>query len=285
MFMQPLAFVILLDSMIRVRPLRAALLFVVIGVMAGQEAVKPGSMTIEDVIKLVQADVSDDLIIARVKRNAKAFDLNSDEIVALRKAGVSDQVIKYLLDPSQPYAPAPPPAPAARSASKAPPADPLVAKLPPEPGIYYLKPPDQFVALDPKTVVPYKQPGKMTKLSGGLVKGHVIGAVVGPSAQMRLKTGRVTFYARLGEKMAIEDLTLLTTEPEKDRRNLDFGTKAGQTNFPVKSVQQVESKEVSPGVFRMTATLEKPGEYFFFVRGSGDPKKGTLGKGYDLGVD
>ena len=40
---------------------------------------------------------------------AKAFDLSNEELVELKKLGLSDNVIKFLLDPSQPYTPPPPP--------------------------------------------------------------------------------------------------------------------------------------------------------------------------------
>ncbi len=66
-----------------------------------------GSLTIEEVLRDSKAGLTDELIIARVKRNAKAFDLNPDEIVALSNAGVSAMVIKYLIEPSLPYSPPP----------------------------------------------------------------------------------------------------------------------------------------------------------------------------------
>src|SRR5271155_1026190 len=97
--------------MIRART--AALIFTAILSLSGQEQQQspPGSLTIEEVLQESTAGVAEELIVAKVKRNAKAFDLNSDEIVALKKSGVSDTVIKYLLDPSLPYSPPAPPAP------------------------------------------------------------------------------------------------------------------------------------------------------------------------------
>ncbi len=267
----------------------AAIALAIIGAVFGQTAkTPPGSLSVEDVIRMTQANVGEELIITTIKRNAKPFDLNSDEIVALRKDGVSEAVIKYMVDPAQPYTPAPPAAaavPTAPSMAPKPPADPLVLKLPGEPGVYILKGPDQFTALDLKTVVPYKQPGKITKLSAGMVKGHVIGSVVGPAAATRAKNGPLVFYVRVGEKMAVEDLTLLRTQKASDRRNIDFGTKPGKVVFAIGSVRATESKAVAQGIFRVTATLQEGGEYFFFILGSGDEKKGTLGKGYDLGID
>ena len=73
----------------------------------------PARLTVEEVVKLFQAGFSEDLIITRIKKNGKAFDLNTDEMLELKKLGVSDNVIKYLLDPAQPYTPPPPPAPPA----------------------------------------------------------------------------------------------------------------------------------------------------------------------------
>src|SRR6266567_3065160 len=71
-----------------------------------------GSLTVEEVIKMSQSGWSEELIITRVKKNGKVFDLNNEELLDIRKAGVSDNVIKYLLDPLQPYTPpAPPPQP------------------------------------------------------------------------------------------------------------------------------------------------------------------------------
>jgi hypothetical protein len=221
-----------------------------------------------------------------VKRNARVFDLNADEVQALQKQGVSEAVIQYLFDPSRPYtAPAPPPPgspPAPVPSRPKPPSDPLALKVPPEPGIYYLTAKQEFLALDLKAVVPSKQPGKAV-IPG--LKGHIIGSVVGPTAKSRLSSGPATFYARLAEKAAVDDLALLILKRSHNRRDLDFGAKAGKPVFSVNALRQFESKEVSAGLFRIAVPLKQPGEYLFLILGSGDDKKGLLGKGYDFGVD
>src|SRR5438874_1807079 len=61
------------------------------------------NLTVEDVIKLCQSGFSEELIITKLKKSGKAFDLSAEELVDIKKAGVSDNVIKFLLDPSQPY--------------------------------------------------------------------------------------------------------------------------------------------------------------------------------------
>jgi hypothetical protein len=76
----------------------------------------------------------------------------------------------------------------------------------------------------------------------------------------------------------------LSLEASEGRRNLDFGTKVGKPVFPVKSIHQFESKEVMPGLSRLAVPPNGAGEYLFFMLGSGDEKKGLLGKGYDFGI-
>jgi hypothetical protein len=263
----------------------ATSLLAAVSALVAQEApkIEPGSLTIEEVVRESQAGLSDELIIAQVKRNTKAFDLNSDEIVALKKDGVSDLVIKYLLDPSLPP-PVPPSVPATGAAPvRAPPSDLLVLKVPPEPGIYYLVEKDSFVALELKPIVPTKEPGKLSSLLK--LKGHVIGSMIGLKAKTRIGPGSAVFYARLGEKPAMDDLALLILERERDRRDLDFGAKAGKPVFPMKSVRQFDFKQVDPGMYRITVPPAGKGEYVFIILGSGDERKGLLGKGYDFGTD
>ena len=246
----------------------------------------PGSLTIEDVLSFVKAGLSDETIIIRVKRNARVFDLNADEVQALQKQGVSEAVIRYLFDPNLPYAPPAPPPPGSPPTPvlprPKPPSDPLALKVPPEPGIYYLTVKQDFLALDLKPVVPSKQPGKPVL---PILQGHIIGSVVGPAAKSRLSPGPATFYARLAEKAAVDDLALLILKRSHNRRDLDFGAKPGKPVFAVNALRQFESKEVSPGLFRIAVPLKQSGEYMFFILGSGDEKKGLLGRGYDFGVD
>ncbi len=71
-------------------------------------------MTVDDVIALVQAGLPDDLIIAQLKQKNQSFTLSTDDLIRLRKANVSNAVIKVMLDPkaatASPEAPSPQPA-------------------------------------------------------------------------------------------------------------------------------------------------------------------------------
>jgi len=64
-------------------------------------------LTVDGVISLVGAGISDDLIIAKIQKSGQTFDLSTDDMVRLKKAGASDAVMKTMM--------AAPPAPAAAS--------------------------------------------------------------------------------------------------------------------------------------------------------------------------
>jgi curli biogenesis system outer membrane secretion channel CsgG len=89
---------------------------------------------VDSVIQLVKGGMSDDLIIRSLKKTNKPVDLSTADMVKLKQAGVSDNVIGVLLDPTSvpapaaavpvaatvAPAPAPEPAPVAASVAPAP---------------------------------------------------------------------------------------------------------------------------------------------------------------------
>jgi len=80
-------------------------------------APKPAS-PVDSVIQLVKSGMSEDLIIKSLKKTNKATDLSPADMVKLKQAGVSDNIIGVMLDPTSTpapaaAAPAPAPAPAA----------------------------------------------------------------------------------------------------------------------------------------------------------------------------
>ncbi len=65
--------------------------------MAERDSLMPPPMTINDVIALSQDSVSADVIISQMKATDSYFRLATDDIVALRKAGVNDKVINAMI--------------------------------------------------------------------------------------------------------------------------------------------------------------------------------------------
>ena len=255
-----------------------------------QSPAKMGQLTIEEIVKLSQTGFSDELIIAKVKKNAKAFDLSADELIELRKAGVSENVVRYLLDPSQPYAPpppaAPPPAPvAAKEKPSAPakeyPADKFAAQVPPEPGLYHF-PKEALLKIDVKVLLGAKEGAGVGKVL--LKKGKVLGYLAGPAAKLQIPGRSPSFYMRLAEGKGMEDIVLIALDRKEDRRELDLGPPGPKQELKADAIRPFDSVEVGPRLYKITVPKLANGEYLFFTMGSAEPPKGSEGKGYDFGV-
>ena len=204
-------------------------------------------------------------------------------------------MIKFLLDPSQPYSPAPSPAPVspaakpdtpAAAASPPPPTkhyppDDHASRVPPEPGLYRF-PTDQPSKIDVKILLGVKSGAGLGKVL--MKKDKIIGYLVGPAAKTRIPDKAPVFYLRLPEGKAIEEIVLVAFEHKSDRREIEMGPGPKQ-EFKAEALRQFDSLEVGPALFRITPGKLTKGEYLFFQLGSAEPPKGSYGKGFDFGLD
>src|SRR5260370_6026688 len=77
-------------------------------------------MTVEDVVRLAKAGVSDEIILAQIQGKHQSFDLTVDQLIELKSASVSERVIRAMIDISAPpTAPAPLAQPAAAASGTA----------------------------------------------------------------------------------------------------------------------------------------------------------------------
>src|SRR5690349_10201113 len=88
-----------------------------IGVTASRVSQAAARLSLSEVVRSVRAGEPEETIVARIKRNARSFDLTKEEKDELKREGVSDTIIKYLMEPALPYTPGPasasqPPGPA-----------------------------------------------------------------------------------------------------------------------------------------------------------------------------
>src|SRR3979411_1989690 len=71
--------------------------------------------TNDSVIQMVKAGLPEAVVVAKIKSTATKFDLKTDSLVSLKKAGVSDKVLEAMVAAGSGAAPstaaAPPPAP------------------------------------------------------------------------------------------------------------------------------------------------------------------------------
>ena len=59
-------------------------------------------LSVQDVIDLVEADLSDDLVIAAVRKRRSPFDLGTADLLRLKKTGVNDAVIRVMMGSEEP---------------------------------------------------------------------------------------------------------------------------------------------------------------------------------------
>jgi hypothetical protein len=240
-------------------------------------------------VRMSQGGVSEDLIITEIKKNGKPFDLDTDEILALKKSGVSDTVIKFLLDPSQPYFPPAPPkppdlppaAPPKAVAAKKYPEDAYAARVPADPGLYSF-PQGALLKIDIKILLGENEGAGLGKVL--MKKGKVIAYLVGPASKARVAEGAPVFYIHLPEGKSIEELLLVALDRKNGRRELDEGPPGPKPELKPEALRQFDSLEVGPGLYRLTPTMAMKGEYMFYLNGSAEPAKGNYGKGYDFGT-
>lgn len=251
--------------------------------LSAQDSATP-PLSIQDVLQLHSSGFSDDVIITRIKKNAKAFDLSTPELVELKKAGLSDVVVRYLLDPSQPWSP--PASGTPQTAKEAAPSQParrfpkdeFAATVPPEPGLYRILNGNP-VPMDTKVLLATGGGGL-----GMLKKSKVLGYLVGPEAQTRFTDPGPRFYLRLAPGKAIEEIVLVSLEQKTDRRELQAASTGAKPEFRADTISQFDSLEVAPSLFRVVPAKLEPGEYMFLQIGSAEPSKGVSGKGFDFGI-
>lgn len=256
---------------------------------AAQQVPGPAPLSVEDVLKLSREGLAEDVIATRIKKNGKAFDLSPDELVELKKLGITDNLIKLLLDPSQPYVPTPrpeppPPAPPAPKPSPPPrkfPDDPFASRVPPEPGLYrFVR--NAPVQIDIRLFMGTKQGAGLGKVL--LKKGKVIAYLVGSAAKTRVGDAVPVFYMRMPDGKGIEEVVLVALDKKNDRREINMGPPAPKPDLKSETFRPFDSLEVGVGLFRLTPAALGKGEYMFFLIGTAEPPK-SYGKGYDFGVE
>jgi hypothetical protein len=252
--------------------------FIVIG--AADVCVAQSSLSLEDVVKDSKSGIPEDIIITKIKKNGRPFNLSGDEIHELTESGVSGTVIKYLIDPSQPYTPpaagqAKPPEVRARSY----PADALASRVPSDAGLYLFVD-DKPVKTEVRLLLGENQGGlKVIK------KGKAIGYLLGPTASTKTSETSPVFYLRLPEGKPIEEVVLLALNQTKERREIAIGPSLDKQELKPESMRPFDSLEVGPRLFKVTPSKNlTKGEYLFLLLGSAEPPKGSHGKVYDFSI-
>jgi hypothetical protein len=251
-------------------------------------------LSLPDVVGWFHAGESEELIVGKLKKNNRPFDLSEDEKRELRREGVTETILKYLVEPSLPYNPPPPPPPQQQPPGPTAPAetytpDPLSAKIPPDGGVY-LAQKSELAPIGLKTLVAGGDSGVFSKIKRGVFfGGKTIGYLAGSASRVRVDSAMpAVFYVRLSGTAKIEDLALVSFQVQDQKRELEFSSnkaKDGKPAVKIESMRQFEMALVGPKLYRVAPAKLTTGEYFFYFIGSADPAKGVQGVGYDFGVN
>jgi hypothetical protein len=233
-------------------------------------------MTNESVIKMAKAGLGEDVIVGSINGQAGNYKTDADDLIALKKAGVTDKVIGAMIAKEAGGGAAP--APAASAAAARPVSD---------VGVYYMKG-DAWTDLNPE-VVNFKTGGVLKSIgTAGIVKGDVNGHLNGDHSPTSLKTPiRILIYTPEGT--AATEYQLLHLHEQKDSR--EFRTMTGgvlhSSGGATRDSLAFENKKIAPRTYEIILPSDLgPGEYGILPPSSGDGtgSSGRIGKLYSFHV-
>jgi hypothetical protein len=244
------------------------------------------------IVTLTQAGLGDEAIIAKIKSSTAGYDLSTDQIIALKKQGVSGAVIAAMLAASNPTAAAP-----ALSMDSP---DPTV---PHPPGVYLLTdgPAPAMKRIDATVSNQAKTGGIFGyALTGGIASISIKAAIPGESARTSAARGQPVFYFFFDEsnpdsaRQAVtwssgtnasvtspNEFTLVRLGQKKGRREARVGSmNIGGAKTGVMDKDQIpfDYDMVRPGVFKVKPrTAIEAGEYGFLYAITGGGGGGFAG--------
>jgi hypothetical protein len=231
-------------------------------------------LTNDSVLKLVKAGMGDDLIVNMVNTQPANFSLGPDDLIALKKGGVSERVIGPMVMKSSNPAPAAAPAVAA----------PAVAAH--EIGVYYRKA-GVWTDVDPE-VVSFKTGGVLKSMAtDGLIKGDINGHLKGAHSKTDV-TSPVEIMIVAPEGVAATEYQLLALRTSGDAR--EFRTVTGgvfhKSGGASRDAIEFEAKKIAPHTFALVLEHPRGGEYGLLPPSSGDStgSTGRLGKLYTFHI-
>jgi len=187
----------------------AVLLLVLCPFLVAQQALNNDS-----IIKMVKAQLSDDVIVTTINASPGDYDTSPDALIALKQAGVSNKVIDALVAKSTAAASAP--AVPDSAAPSTPDASAPAAPLPPGPlppgteniGAYYKDSGGNFQPL-PSEVVIFQSGGLVKHVaSAGLMKEDLNGLVGGMRSRLVVSTP-ITFILHVPQGRTASDYELV----------------------------------------------------------------------------
>ena len=220
-----------------------------------------GGVSAEDltnarVIQMTKIGLGDDIIIAKIKSGQPSFGVDDQNLMDLKKAGVSDKVVAAMLDSS-----------VIRTARVS--ADGKPMEL--------------------HTLAQAKMGGRLSRMATLGVKsakwkaylqGHAADIVTGSNPSIDLE---------LPADDSADNYVIVQLDQKDDRRELEVGSQGGvvgsKTGIKAEAIMSTSTSPAGPGRIRLAVNQPLAGgEYMIYVMGSADSDKGIHGRGYDFSV-
>ncbi len=250
-------------------------------------------LTNDSIVELLKVGLDEDIIIDKIQKSTCHFDMSVQGLVGLKKAGATDRLIHFMMDPSKPAeqktmlqvrttGSLPPPAIPAL------PPSPTVSNLPTEIGVY-IKRDEQWIEIQPE-IVNWKTGGVLKNIaSAGVVKGDVNGLINGAHSRNAIQTP-LGFLIVTPEGVALTEYQLIRLREKKDTR--EFRTVTGgvfhASTGATRDLLQFEGTKVASRSFSVNLPTLGAGEYGFLppgaMAGSGGAGAARLGKMYTFRV-
>lgn len=225
----------------------------------------------DSVIKLVGAGLSEDMVVNVVNTQPGKYSLNPDDLIALKKAGVSEKVISAMLAKGGASHGA------KREDTPVPRVDAVAGNnglpvVPAEPGLYYFRG-TQAVAVEGQ-VVSFARTGSL--LASGVTLGiksrKTNVQIAGRKASLSVSERPVFYFRSAGANEAagggVGDLVLLQMRVHGDRRQVEVGAAGAwraSSGVSIRSQLEFQRSQVAAGLYRVQASDLKSGQYCFYL--------------------
>lgn len=267
---------------------------------------KPAGMTNTDVVNMVTAGLSEQIVVAAIRdAKTRSFDVSPNGLIALKKGGVSDSVIAMMMNPgaapsanvaSAATIPVPPPPSSSAAtplATLAPASGAVPAMVAAEAGLYYVSE-QGLVRVEAKT--PYQTRTGSTlvsKLTLGIKPARINAMLQGLRSDLQVVSAP-KFYMHLGQVLGQSEsigeyyLVKFTVKERDGRREIEIGSAnfmKFQAGFPEKDLFQVDATRVDKDIYLMTPkSALGGGEYGILQLPQGSSPSPAPRKIFDFGV-
>ncbi len=257
-------------------------------------------MTNDEVITLSGAGLNKSIIVNKIKTSKTNFDLSTDALIKLKKAGISDEVVTAMLEAKSGRSMA-----ATASAAAANNGDPNDPNTPHGFGLYLYEEKNgvrKMTQLAPNVSAQNRTGGLFTSsLTYGIGKVKTKANLPGTTAKLQIQETTPVFYFYLDNKSGglntssgvpstTNEFTLIRFNVRSDNREVTiakgnaFGAKGGLSD---EYVMPFDAQDLGSGIFKVTPkTALKNGEYGFYLINSGGSNTGSAvgAKFFDFGV-